>query len=149
MTERKYGHKGYRDDGKTAERAPRADPPVSRPAPPRERSEAPRGRGLGGPTQSVFRCARCGEPHPVAAALAAGARCKSCGVDLHACVHCAAFDSGAPNQCRRPDAPRVAKKDKENTCTLFEPRMRQESGGEEPPGRPADPRAAFDALFKR
>jgi hypothetical protein len=101
----------------------------------------------------VFRCARCGEAAPVAAATALDARCGGCGADLHACVQCVSFDSGARFECRRDLAARVSPKDRANRCELFEPRLRQEFAREKPaaPGESrsaGDARSAFDALFK-
>jgi hypothetical protein len=148
MSDRKYQQRGYQDaDRKDRER--RDERPAG-PRPPRDPREAPRGRGLGGPTASVFRCARCGRAQPVARAMGLEAVCE-CGADLHACTNCLSFDSGAPNQCRVPGIARVARKDVRNSCGSFEPRLRQESTAETPAGekqRPDDPRAAFDALFK-
>ncbi len=119
------------------------------PRPPRDPRDAPRGRGLGGPTTSVFRCARCGKAESVAAAAALDGRCASCGADLHSCSNCLSFDTGAPNQCRVPGVARVKRKDARNECASFEPRLRQESTAETPAGRPSDARAAFDALFDK
>ncbi len=95
---------------------------------------------------------------PVAAAIAPDAKCGNCAADIHACTNCQSFDTGAHNQCRRPEAARVARKDVRNECSLFDPRLRQESTAETPPGaapagggkggRLEDARAALDALFK-
>jgi len=51
-------------------------------------------------------------------------------------------------QCRQPIEERVVKKAERNHCELFEPRYKQEfaASSERPPD---DPRAAFDALFKK
>jgi hypothetical protein len=89
----------------------------------------------------------------VAAATALEARCGGCGADLHACVQCASFDSGARFECRRELPARVSPKDRANRCELFEPRLRQEFAQEKPakPGdtrTAGDARSAFDALFK-
>jgi hypothetical protein len=140
MSDRKYKQRGYQEDG--GERRP-----ASAPRPPRERGEAPRGRGLGAPTEDVFRCARCGEAAPVAAAAALDARCARCGSDLHTCTNCSAFDSGARFQCRREVPERVAPKDRANRCELFDARLRQEFA-QEKVREGGDARAAFDALFK-
>lgn len=133
------------------ERERRSESKPTGPRPPRDPRDAPRGRGLGGPTASVFRCARCGAARQVAVAAAADAKCESCGADLHTCTNCQSFDSAAPNQCRVPGIPRVARKDQRNECASFEPRLRQESTAETEPRKPegsSDARAAFDALFK-
>jgi hypothetical protein len=112
---------------------------------PPPRREGPRGRGLGAPTAETFRCAACGRQArpPVAAELAAV--CSSCGADLHTCTHCRHFDSSSPFECRKPIQVRVRAKAKRNECELFEAKVTVESGSDS--GRPADPKAAFDALF--
>jgi hypothetical protein len=151
MSDRKYRQPGYLSD----DRGERGEPRSDRPRPPRDPREAPRGRGLGAPTESNFRCARCGELSPAAAAAAFDARCGRCGADLHSCTHCLHFDPAAALQCRQPIRERVARKDAANQCASFEPRLRQEFEGARPAGGSGgsatgsrDPRAAFDALFK-
>ncbi|MCB1009065.1 MAG: hypothetical protein KDB94_09235 [Acidobacteria bacterium] len=149
MSDRKYQQRGYMQSDDRERRGPREE---RGPRPPRDPRDAPRGRGLGGPTASVFRCARCGTSQQVAAAAASDAQCTSCGADLHSCTNCLSFDSAAPNQCRVPGVERIARKDQRNDCGSFEPRLRQESTAEtearksSPGGN--DARAAFDALFK-
>ncbi len=133
------------------ERERRDQRPAQGPRPPRDPSDAPRGRGLGGPTTTVFRCAPCGAAQPVAAAAAADGACAGCGADLHTCTNCLSFDSAASNQCRVAGIERIARKDRRNACPSFEPRLRQESTAETAPAKPSGPdaaRAAFDALFK-
>ena len=150
MSDRKYGQRGYMQDDRARKDEKRPDAP----RPPRDPRDAPRGRGLGAPTASNFRCARCGELSTVAEAAAFEARCASCGADLHTCTHCLSFDPAASLQCRQPIVVRIAKKDVANRCERFEPRLRQEfaaerpaSGGSSPAGS-KDPRAAFHDLFK-
>ena len=149
MSDRKYKQRGYQEEERREER---------RPAPegPRERPEGPRGRGLGAPTATVFRCRVCGSKQQVSGVLAPDAVCASCGNDLHTCSNCVNFDTSRPNECRKPVLQRIAAKSKRNTCELFTPNTVQEFGGELPPvttspGGPRfnDPRAAFDALFKK
>jgi hypothetical protein len=138
MSERKYRQSGYQDEEPREKR--------SRPTGPREKSDKPRGRGLGKPTRSVFRCSRCGQNHALGAAVALDASCSGCGEDLHTCTNCTHFDSSAPMECRQPIAERIGKKSKRNECDLFEPKTTQEFDKESPP--PDDARSAFDALFK-
>jgi hypothetical protein len=147
MSDRKYKQQGYRASGEAPAAGARreATAPAS---PPADRGERPRGRGLGAPTAEVFRCARCGESAPVGAAMAPEARCAACGSDLHACIHCAHFDTGARFECRRELTARVSPKDRRNLCEHFEPRLRHEFE-QERRAAPSDPRSAFDALFKR
>jgi hypothetical protein len=154
MSDRKYSQRGYQEGDRSKGEKPRTEGPRS-PQGPRDPRDAPRGRGLGAPTVSNFRCARCGELAAVASAMAFDSKCGKCGADLHSCTHCNHFDPAAPLQCRQPIRERVAKKDLANRCDSFEPRLRQEFEAERAPqgGSPSssgsrDPRAAFDALFK-
>jgi hypothetical protein len=146
MSDRKYKQQGYQSSGEPPAGSARRED--ASPRPPAERGERPRGRGLGAPTAEVFRCARCGEASPVAAAMALDARCAACGCDLHACVHCAQFDTSARFECRRELPARVTPKDRRNACEQFEPRLRHEFEREATRAAPGDARSAFDALFK-
>ncbi len=151
MSDRKYRQSGYQDSDRSREEHPRRDDD-SRPRGPVDRTERPRGRGLGAPTAEVFRCARCGEEAQVALAMSETAACARCGADLHTCTHCVSFDTASPFECRQKLPRRVSPKDRNNRCDLFEPRVRAEFAREAPPAagssNPRDPRAAFDALFK-
>jgi hypothetical protein len=157
--DRKYRQRGYQDTGeRRSSQGPRG------PQPPRPKPEGPRGRGLGAPTENVFRCAACGAKRLVSADagnpdfLAQDAVCAGCGADLHTCTNCVSFDTGSHWECRlHAELPaRVAKKSSRNDCPLFVPRLAQEFGADrerpsperEGPSGPADARAAFDALFK-
>ncbi len=151
--ERKYRHRGYQDSGDSrSSSAPRGSQP------PRPKPDGPRGRGLGAPTEAVFRCAVCGAKRQVslepghADFPAVDATCGGCGTALHSCTHCIQFDSAVHWECRRAaDLPaRVAKKNAANDCALWVPKTAQEFGADrDRPAAPSnDPRAAFDALFK-
>ena len=152
MSDRKYRQPGYQNSDDDRRESPRP----ATPRPPRDPRDEPRGRGLGAPTVSAFRCARCGELSTVGAAAALEARCTKCGADLHTCTHCSSFDPAAPFQCRQPIRERVPKKDVANRCDLFDPRVSQEFAAEKPGAasgrpegqRPNDARSAFEALFK-
>ncbi len=153
MSDRKYGQRGYREDERPAPRPKGGGPP------PRDPAAGPRGRGLGAPTATVFRCSACGEQLDLPAEMAPGAACVHCGADLHTCSNCAHFETAARNECRQggatlPDGSagvRVTKKTKRNECTLFAPKQTQEFAREATrrPSDSDDPRAAFDALFKK
>jgi hypothetical protein len=108
---------------------------------------APRGRGLGKPTAVVFKCAVCGtELHDLL--IEFDTPCPSCGKPLRCCTNCTFFDTSARLECRKPITERVESKAKANRCTFFQPKqvrdlkVKAESS-------PKDPRAAFDALFKK
>jgi hypothetical protein len=138
--ERKYRHRGYRDDDRERER---------KPAPPRAPREAPMGPRTPNlmASHEVFRCGRCG--HLQSAAFAADARCAKCSVDLHSCVQCVSFDPGAPLECMQAIRIRVSPKDARNECALFTPRTTFErQTGSAPAAGPVSARQAFDDLFK-
>ncbi len=143
MSDRKYGHRGYmdsdRDDdrGRQGPRRPRG-----------ERPEGPRGRGLGKPTATVFRCAVCGEKQLAGTQIGLESQCFKCSADLHTCTHCKYFDTMAPGQCRERPPQLVSAKAKRNDCELFLPKATQEFAADAGPDTPSDARAAFDALFK-
>jgi hypothetical protein len=150
--DRKYRQRGYQDSGSS-----RSSPGPREPQAPRPKPEGPRGRGLGAPTENVFRCAACGAKRLVSAeaghpdVLAPDATCSQCGADLHSCSNCVHFDTGSRWECRRnAELPaRIAKKRSRNDCVLFAPKLAQEFGADrDRPAGPSDPRAAFDALFK-
>ena len=71
--------------------------------------------------------------------------CNQCGAALHTCTHCNFFDTSVHRECRQDEAEYVASKAKANECPYFDPRVTQEFDRESE--RPADAKAAFDALF--
>lgn len=99
--------------------------------------------------REVFRCSRCYQLADSTVAL--DARCGKCGVALHACIHCASFDSGALFECREAIPARVSPKDAANTCTLFTARVSVERETHSTPAASSGTsgaRKAFDDLFK-
>lgn len=139
MSERKYRQRGYQDDG--GDRRERSAP--SGPRPPRDPTLTPRGRGLGKPTATVFRCRVCGASN--SPDVAAGSTCRKCRADLHTCTHCSHFDTAAARQCRQPQAELVHAKAKRNECEYLKPLLAREFQQESNSQR--DAKAAFDALF--
>ncbi len=149
MSDRKYRQRGYQDEPRDRERGA----PKSAPGGPHEKSpegRGPRSDGEGPRTPNlmasheVFRCARCG--NLLALPVEGDSRCSRCGVNLHSCVQCAAFDTSARFECTQPIAARVSPKDEQNACTSFAPRttVERQTGT---PG-PTSARQAFDDLFK-
>jgi predicted RNA-binding Zn-ribbon protein involved in translation (DUF1610 family) len=137
---RKYKQSGYMsDDG--GDRPARPSKPQPRP----ER-EGPRGRGLGAPTATVFRCRACGGKVR-SGEVALDSTCGSCGADLHCCSNCRHFDPGTRFECRQPIPERISSKTRRNRCELFAPRETQEFDRGRSGGGGDDPRSAFDALF--
>jgi hypothetical protein len=146
MSDRKYRQRGYQDEPRTRGPKPADRPPAQPRAPGRQLQDAagPKTPNLMA-SHEVFRCARCG--NRLAAEVAADARCSRCGVDLHACIQCASFDTSARFECSQTTlTARVTPKDARNTCPLFAPRttVERETGTKGPPSA----RQAFDDLFK-
>lgn len=137
MSSRKYRQKGYMDDDRPERKESR---PASKP-----RSDRPRGRGLGAPTETVFRCARCGTKETLSGPVEPAQTCRSCGSDLHTCTNCRYFDTSAPNQCREAVPAPIAKKATRNECELFMAKGVKEFKADS--GKSVDPKDAFDALF--
>ena len=142
MSDRKYRQRGYQDDPRDREKreAPKSPPPGPRERGPRE----PRVPNMPG-FRDVARCGRCGNVL-TSAGVALDARCARCGTDLHACVHCAFFDTGSRFECSEPITARIASKDTRNECTVFQVRTKVER--ETHSAAPDDARKAFDDLFK-
>jgi len=154
MSDRKYKQRGYQDEPR--ERGPKGP---KAPRPPQERAPGRQLQDERGPktpnlmaAHEVFKCARCGNRLGLPVAL--DGRCSRCGVDLHACIQCASFDTSVRWECTQHDklGARVAPKDERNLCTLFTPRTTIErQTGTAASGDSASPnsaRQAFDDLFK-
>lgn len=95
-----------------------------------------------------MQCFACRSPIELASGERVGFRdaCPKCGTDLHVCRNCAHHDPSAYNECREPNAERVADRERGNRCDYFAPGAA--AGG----ARAADreqARAALDALFKK
>ena len=91
----------------------------------------------------AVRCHRCGA---VAEVERVGVRdvCARCAAYLHCCRNCGFYEPGHHNDCREPNAERVADKEAGNFCDYFRP------AGQGAAGAPAgDARARLDALFKK
>jgi hypothetical protein len=140
----KYRQRGYQDSGD------RSAPSSRGPQAPREKKEGPRGRGLGAPSETVFRCAACSEKRALFDEVPVDATCARCGADLHTCSNCINFDTSVHWECRRhAEIPaRVPKKRDRNECPLFTPKATQEFAKDSDKPSPGDARSAFDALFK-
>ena len=140
MSDRKYRQRGYQDEPRDRERAA---PKPEQPRGPRDRPEGPKTPNLMA-SHEVFRCSRCG--NRLALPVAADARCSRCGVDLHSCIQCTAFDTAARFECSQPLTARVTPKDGRNSCTFFAARttVERQTGT----AGPTSARQAFDDLFK-
>jgi ribosomal protein S27E len=147
MSDRKYRQRGYQDQPREPRRESREGPqaPKKEYAPRGQPPDRPKTFNMPGFREAV-RCARCGNELMVASAWSPDAVCNRCGADLHACAHCAHFDTGAPFECQKPIPARISPKDARNTCPLFEPRTTVER--ETKTAAPTSARKAFDDLFK-
>jgi hypothetical protein len=97
-------------------------------------------------SHEVFKCARCG--NKLGTPVGFADRCGRCGVGVHACINCVAFDTGARWECSQPSLEaRVAAKDEANTCGWFAPRTTVERQTSTQVA-PNTARQAFDDLFK-
>jgi hypothetical protein len=151
MGDRKYRHRGYQDDDRDRDRDRQQRP---RPTDDRGRPRvegAPRGRGVGLPTEVTFKCANCGHAMKHAT-VELDTRCPSCGKPLHTCTNCGSFDTSARFECRKPIPERLESKVKANRCEHFQPKAMRDLRSAKPEAgvtSPSDARAAFDALFKK
>ena len=138
--DRKYRQRGYQDEPRDRERK---GPQPQKPQGPRERPEGPKTPNLMA-FHEVFRCSRCG--NRLALPVSAAGRCARCGVDLHSCIQCVSFDTGARFECTQALTARVAPKDARNECALFAARttVERETGTK----GPTTAQQAFDDLFK-
>jgi hypothetical protein len=151
MSDGKYRQRGYQDDNRDRQRAPKG--PAGEKKAPEPRAPGRELQSASGPktpnlmaSHEVFRCARCGNLLPTPVEL--GSRCARCGVDVHSCVNCASFDTGSRFECAQPTlAARVSPKDERNLCTLFAARTTIERQTGTPQGPPSA-KQAFDDLFK-
>lgn len=149
MSERKYRQRGYQDEPR--DRTSRSQGP-SVPRPPADKAPGRQLQDASGPktpnlmaSHEVFRCARCG--NRLTAEVTEDARCPKCGVDVHSCINCVSFDTGARWECSQQAlAARVTPKDERNGCSFFTARttIERETTTKVAPNTA---RQAFDDLF--
>jgi|SRR5438552_676037 len=140
MSDRKYRQRGYQDEPRERDRPSSG---TKKPQGPRERPEGPKTPNLMA-SHEVFRCSRCG--NRLGLPVEDDSHCSRCGVGLHSCIQCVAFDTSARFECTQPLTARVSPKDERNTCTFFAPRttVERQTGTQ----GPTSARQAFDDLFK-
>ena len=94
-----------------------------------------------------MRCHGCGREHALAAGERVGFRdaCDGCGADLHACLNCRFHDPSAYNECREPNAERVADRDRANRCDYYAPADGPRAAG----SGASDARSRLEGLFKK
>ena len=147
MSDRKYRHRGSQDDDRDREREPQQRRPATDERGTPRLDGAPRGRGVGLPTEVTFKCAVCGHAMKHAT-VDFDSSCPSCGKPLHTCTNCSFFDTSARFECRKPIPKRIESKAKANRCELHQPKTIRDLKSARPES-PPDARAAFDALFKK
>lgn len=95
-----------------------------------------------------MRCFSCQLEIAVGAGERVGFRdeCSACGADLHVCRNCAHHDPAAYNECREPNAERVADRERANRCDYFSCSF---TGSPAEAGDAAGALADLEALFKK
>ena len=151
MAERKYRQRGYMDGYGRDDRAKQRPP--QKPREPRPPADLPRpGRGMERSANEVHRCSSCGTTLMPGFLVTPESGCPSCGAALHCCRNCNFFDTSARYECAQPVPAAISSKSAGNQCEFFQMRAVLDATGRRsaaPGGGPADPRKAFDALFKK
>jgi hypothetical protein len=140
----KYRQPGYHDKDYKEERQKREQRGPRGPRGPREITTRE--------ATAVVRCFNCGHQTSPAEPIGLDSVCAKCGEDLHICRNCLHFDPLARWECRQTLPAPVRTKNTRNACELFTPQTVLDATGKrasKPEGGPADPRAAFEALFKK
>ena len=164
--DRKYGQRGYMNEGDGRPRERGSEKPREKPKGPPKGAlrDVPRTMQMPG-FQELLRCSLCGVIVPPPIDIQFETQCPKCKADLRVCKNCQHFDTGAQFECTEPIAERITKKDIRNTCEFFGAktsieRETRDSGGGPPSGggggsrEPAPvsssaARNAFDNLFKK
>jgi hypothetical protein len=159
--DRKYGQRGYMDDG--GDREKERDKPKEKPkGGPRGSKAKEEPRRMHMPNfQEVLRCSLCGAIVPPPIEIVFESQCSKCKADLRSCKNCRHFDTSAQFECTQTIPERITKKDLRNNCQFFMARASieretRDSGGKPGGGVPSpsptsssDARSAFDNLFKK
>lgn len=138
---RKYRQRGYMDEDR------REKQQKTRPKK-KSGGEGPRSPVMPG-YHEVFRCAMCGTTIPYGAGIGHADQCPKCNADLHTCKNCVYLDPGIRFECSQPIQERVPRKDQRNNCTFYTARKLVEKQTTTSVTQMANPRAAFDRLFKK
>gem|GEM_PF-262166 len=92
-------------------------------------------------------CHHCGGPLEFAEKVFRNDTCKGCGSDVYCCLNCTEYDESAPNQCREPQAEKVAVKDRRNFCDFF--RLQEGRRSSAARDKAAEAKRKLEALFKK
>src|SRR5437870_12400122 len=155
--DRKYGQRGYMDDG--GDREKQREKPKEKPkGGPRGSKAKEEPRRMHMPNfQEVLRCSLCGAIVPPPIEILFESQCPKCKADLRSCKNCRHFDTAAQFECTQEIPERITKKDLRNNCEFFvvrasiERETRDSDGGggnsnSQPTIKPSDARNAFDNL---
>jgi hypothetical protein len=91
-------------------------------------------------------CFKCGASLVFPGRVGLREECPKCREDVHVCRNCEFYDVKVYNECREPQAERVAEKDRNNRCDFFRP---GKAGGSSQVDKAAAMKAAAEALFKK
>lgn len=91
-------------------------------------------------------CHHCSSELKVGGYISRSDECPHCASDIHSCLNCANYDPHAHNKCREPQAEWVTDRERGNFCDFFTPNKLSPGAVK---NSAADPRAAFDNLFKK
>jgi hypothetical protein len=92
-----------------------------------------------------MRCAACGADLGRPERVGRRDACPRCGEDLHSCRNCRFHDRQASDECREPQAERVADKARANFCDYFSPAVAPAAAA----SGAAASRDALDRLFRK
>ena len=91
-----------------------------------------------------MQCHRCGAAFEGERVPVRGT-CSRCSAFLRCCRNCDLYAPGLANDCREPQAERVADKEQGNFCDWFRPARTRPAAD----SREGGARAALDSLFKK
>ena len=94
-------------------------------------------------------CHACGRDLDMVGAVGRRDACLHCGVDLHACVGCVAFEPTTSKQCREPFADPPVSKTDANACEFFIYARDRAPGKGRPSAARDDALRRLEDLFKK
>ena len=93
----------------------------------------------------MITCAFCNREIEFEGRVSRNDTCPKCGRDLHCCLQCKFYDSGAYNECKEVMAERTVDKERANICEYFILRGSHESGGD----KKGAAKKALEELFRK
>lgn len=145
---RKYRHRGYQDEDRDERERTKAPPRKPLSAEERIQKKSLR-HAIDRDARAVLRCHDCGRDVQTLEEITTETQCPHCRTALHCCRACAHFNVAAPRQCSADIAKAVDNKIAANQCPEYRPKLVLDvTGRRSKSGAAADPKAAFDSLFK-